>query len=544
MSILAPARTLAVKILRIQSFLEAMAFCGKIGFANCSEFGMGDTFYTHMKHLIGASAKMNNFTFEDISSAVTYLGASQRPEGLLDELVVDASSAPPLLGQVGVSVSATLSLTFLIVAAVTMALSLLCRKQRIYCVESAVFVPPQSWRISHDEQKNVARAQGCYNEESLSLMFRTLDKSAIGGSSHMPPAYHPSKDGITKGLFDMAASREEAEAVVFPIVREVLDKAKLSPCDIDFLIVNCSLFTPTPSLCAMICNNFKLREDVSSYNLGGMGCSANVISVDLAKQLLQNQPGSRALVVSTEIITPNMYQGNDKGMLVQNTLFRAGGVALILSSRRSDASRSKYELLFAGRSQVSDDAAFGAVFQREDDDGNRGVALSKEIVKVAGRAMTAQFSQLGRRILPVSEQVKVGLNLTLIALIRWSCKQGFIEAVPPASYVPDFSKAVEHFCIHAGGRAIIDGVQKNLGLADHYMEASRQTLSDWGNTSSSSIWYEMEWLERFGDMRKGDRTLQITFGSGFKCNSAVWRVLRVDMTKRCVPIKPALGTHA
>merc|ERR1712093_61134 len=208
----------------------------------------------------------------------------------------------------------------------------------------------------------------------------------------------------TKGEFSMAASREEAEAVVFPIVQEVLDKSKLSPRDIDFLVVNCSLFVPTPSLCAMICSKFGFKEDIRSYNLGGMGCSANVISVDLSKQLLQNQPGSRALVVSTEIITPNMYLGNEKSMLVQNTLFRAGGVALVLSSSRRDAPRAKYELVFTGRAQVSDDAAYGAVFQHEDSEGHRGVALSKDIVKVAGRAMKTQFSQLGKFILQFSEQ--------------------------------------------------------------------------------------------------------------------------------------------
>jgi 3-ketoacyl-CoA synthase len=411
-------------------------------------------------------------------------------------------------------------------------------RSKIYCVESSVFVPPASWRFTHEQQKAIARAQGCYNEESLSLSYRTLDKSAIGDSAHMPPAFHPSADGETKAIFNMATSREEAEAVMFPIVQEVLEKSGLAPRDIDFLIVNCSLFVPTPSLCAMICNKFRFKEDLRSYNLGGMGCSANVISVDLAKQLLQNQPGARALVVSTEIITPNLYVGNDKSMLVQNTLFRAGGAALVLSSNPKDASRAKYELVFAGRAQVSDDASYGAVFQHEDSEGHRGVALSKEIVKVAGRAMAAQFKQLGRRILPFSEQAKVGFNLLQATIVKRAQQAGLTDVKPPAPYVPDFSKAVQHFCIHAGGRAIIDGVQKNLGLTDKQIEASRQTLHDWGNTSSSSIWYEMEWLERFGNMRRGDKTLQITFGSGFKCNSAVWRVLRVDQTKRSVPIKP------
>merc|ERR1712187_199032 len=358
-----------------------------------------------------------------------------------------------------------------------------------------------------------------------------------GQSTHWPPAAIPAKDGKSRIVADMAASREEAEAVVFPIVQSVLEKTGVAPKDIDFLIVNCSLFSPTPSLCAMISHKFKFRQDVRSYNLGGMGCSANVISVDLAKQLIQNEPGSRALVVSTEIITPNLYWGNEKSMLLQNSLFRCGGVALLLSSRRRDASRAKYELIYTGRVQMSDDESFEAVYEKEDSEGNRGVALSKEIVSVAGRAMKANFTQLGRQILPASEKAKVVCNRVAASAVSKARKLNLTEMPVPRAYVPDFTKAVDHFCIHAGGRAVIDGVQKSLGLEEKYVEPSKKTLEDWGNTSSSSIWYEAEWIERFGNLQVGQRVLQISFGSGFKCNSAVWRALRVDAAKRGLPIK-------
>ena len=37
----------------------------------------------------------------------------------------------------------------------------------------------------------------------------------------------------------------------------------------------------------MIVNKFKMRSNVVTYNLSGMGCSAGVIAISLARDLLQ-----------------------------------------------------------------------------------------------------------------------------------------------------------------------------------------------------------------------------------------------------------------
>jgi hypothetical protein len=52
--------------------------------------------------------------------------------------------------------------------------------------------------------------------------------------------------------------------------------------------------------------------------------------------------------------------------------------------------------------------------------------------------------------------------------------------------------------------------------------------------SSSSIWYELSFSETHGLVRRGDIVWQIAFGSGFKCNSAIWRARRTihDTTRR------------
>ncbi len=58
-----------------------------------------------------------------------------------------------------------------------------------------------------------------------------------------------------------------------------------------------------------------------------MGCSAGVIALDLAKELLELHPDSYALVVSHENITNNYYGGKDKSMLICNVSSSAKGPA-------------------------------------------------------------------------------------------------------------------------------------------------------------------------------------------------------------------------
>ena len=96
------------------------------------------------------------------------------------------------------------------------------------------------------------------------------------------------------------------------------------------------------------------------------------------------------------------------------------------------------------RTQYVSEDSFGCVYETEDKELHRGVRLSKDIVKVAGRAMEKNFTTLGPYILPITEQLKTGFWM----LVRAIAKQFKLGKVNP--YIPDFKRAVDHFCIHAG----------------------------------------------------------------------------------------------
>lgn len=386
------------------------------------------------------------------------------------------------------------------------------RPRPIYLVDFACYKPEDQRKMSNESFIQMTEDSGGFGDEMVNFQRRLATRSGLGDETYLPR-------GITSRPpnLNMKEARAEAEAVMFGALDSLFTKTGVKPDDIGILIVNCSLFNPTPSLTSMIVNHYKLRSDIKSFNLGGMGCSAGLISIDLAKQLLRANPNSYAVVVSTENITLNWYFGNDKSMLLCNCLFRMGGAAVLLSNKSRDRVLSKYELLHTVRTHKgADDRCYNCVYQREDEKGTIGVSLARELMAVAGDALKTNITTLGPLVLPFTEQF-----MFFVTLVR---KKVLKAKVKP--YIPDFKLAFEHFCIHAGGRAVLDEVQKNLQLADWHMEPSRMTLHRFGNTSSSSLWYELAYSEAKGRVLGGDRVWQIAFGSGFKCNSAVWKALR------------------
>ncbi|KAI3763846.1 hypothetical protein L2E82_13844 [Cichorium intybus] len=410
------------------------------------------------------------------------------------------------------------ALAFSLLTISILAFYLLNKPRTIYLLDFACFKPPSILRVPYATAAEHGRIILASQPKSIAFQVKIFERSGLGEETCLPHSLHylpPSPD--------MVDARDEAELVIFSAMDSLFQQTGINPKDIDILIVNCSLFAPTPSISAMVVNKYKMRSNVKSYNLSGMGCSAGLISIDFAKNLLQVHPESYAVVLSTEIITPNSYMGKERSMLLPNCLFRMGGAAILLTNKMSQRKRAKYILLHVVRTHKgSEDKSYRCVTQEEDKEGHVGIALNLDLMVIAGNSLKSNISTIGPLVLPATEQLLFLFNLVGRKFLKLNLKP----------YIPDFKKAFHHFCIHAGGRAVIDELQKSLRLSSEHVEASRMTLHRFGNTSSSSLWYEIGYMEAKGRMKKGDRVWQIGFGSGFKCNSAVWVCNReIEATK-------------
>ncbi|KAI3973175.1 hypothetical protein MKX01_020910 [Papaver californicum] len=396
----------------------------------------------------------------------------------------------------------------------TISVYFMSKPKPIYLIDFACYRPPDDLKVTKEQFIEKARSSGKFDEESLQFQRRILQNSGIGDETYIPKVVMSSENCST-----MKEGRAEASTVIFGALDELFEKCRIRPKDVGILVVNCSLFNPTPSLSAMIVNHYKMRGNILSFNLGGMGCSAGIIALDLARDMLQANPNNFAVVVSTEMVAFNWYPGKNKSMLIPNCYFRMGCAASLLSNRRHDFTRAKYRLEHIVRTHKgSDDRSFRSVYQEEDEQRFKGLKISKDLMEIGGDALKTNITTLGPLVLPFSEQLKFFATLARKQMF------GGKEAFKP--YIPDYKLAFEHFCVHAASKSVLDELQRNLELSEKNIEPSRMTLHRFGNTSSSSIWYELAYLEAKERVRRGDRIWQLAFGSGFKCNSVVWRSLR------------------
>lgn len=339
----------------------------------------------------------------------------------------------------------------------------------------------------------------------------------------------------TYGPRNIIAGREQCPTLVDSISEmddifsDTLDglflQTGVSPLEIDVLVVNVSLFSPMPSLTSRIVNKYKMREDIKTLNLTGMGCSGSLVAIDLVQILFKTYKNTYAIVVSSESLGPNWYCGKETPMMLANCLYRSGGCSMLFTNKPALRNRAILRLDGVIRTHMgSSDEAYGCSIQVEDEHGHVGFRLTKSIAKVAAKALTMNLQMQVSRVLPVKE---------LLRYVLVSCCQSNNKKANPtheggrrSSAGLNLKAGIDHFCIPPTESAVVDRIGKSLGLSEYDLEPVRMALHRFGNTSSGGLWYVLGYLEAKKRLKKGNNILMVSFGAGYECNSCIWEVMR------------------
>jgi predicted naringenin-chalcone synthase len=72
-------------------------------------------------------------------------------------------------------------------------------------------------------------------------------------------------------------------------------------------------------------------------------------------------------------------------------------------------------------------------------------------------------------------------------------------------------EAVQHWCIHPGGRRILDAIQKSNGLEEGSLATAHEVLQEYGNMSSPTILFV---LKKLLDNKVNGNIFGAAFGPG------------------------------
>ena len=250
----------------------------------------------------------------------------------------------------------------------------------------------------------------------------------------------------------MALYRREAPALAERAVRALGDTGPVT----HLVVASCTGFT-APGIDQLLARRLGLAGQVERTLIGFMGCYAAVAALRTARHIVRSEPGARVLAVTVELSTLHLQQADTAEPLLAMLLFGDGAAAALVTA---DPAGIALEEPFSATLDSSEELITWEI-------GDTGFAMALSGA-VPGRIADALAGPLGGRL------------------------KG------PA------------LAVHAGGRSILDAVEKAIGLDAHALDDSRAVLRDHGNMSSATLMFVLaRILERGG----ADGTA-IAFGPG------------------------------
>ncbi len=207
-------------------------------------------------------------------------------------------------------------------------------------------------------------------------------------------------------------------------------------------------------------------EDAERTLIGFMGCYAAAAVLRTAHHIVRSDPAARVLAVTVELSSLHLQFAQELEPLLAELQFGDGAAAALVTA---DPRGFGIVAPFAATLPQSD-----ALIRWTIGDAGFEMVLSGEVPGRIGAAL--QEEKVRRRLLD-----------------GWG---------------PD---EVDCWAVHAGGRSILDAVERGLELAPATLAASRRVLADYGNMSSSTLMFVLRDLL---DDRAAQRGVAIAFGPG------------------------------
>ena len=226
-----------------------------------------------------------------------------------------------------------------------------------------------------------------------------------------------------------------------------------------------------PGLDLEIMEVMNLSPSLFRTSVNFMGCYAAIHALKLAKMICDSTEHANVVIVATELCTLHFQEGYTMDNAASSLLFADGCAAVLVSnylnSKQAISLKSFYsQVAFKGK-----------------------------------KLMAWELSGKGF-LMTLSGYVPQLIEEDITALTTQALQQGKITR-----------EEISYWCIHPGGKKILDVIGKQLKLQESDLDYSRSILREYGNMSSPTILFVLKKIME-EPIKKGQNIFGVAFGPG------------------------------
>lgn len=227
-----------------------------------------------------------------------------------------------------------------------------------------------------------------------------------------------------------------------------------------------------PGLDLELTEALQLSPNIFRTSVNFMGCYAGIHALKLGKMICDSTLNANVLIVATELCTLHFQQAYTPDNAASSLLFADGSAALLISNDETQKPLASIDNFYSH-------VAFGGKKDMAWEISNKGFLMT------------------------LSGYVPELIEQDISSLVQKALQNSGLDM-----------QAIEHWCLHPGGRRIVDTIQKQLQLPDDNLAASRRTLHEYGNMSSATIFFVLKEILSQPKTKPAAPLLGIAFGPG------------------------------
>lgn len=247
---------------------------------------------------------------------------------------------------------------------------------------------------------------------------------------------------------------------------------KAVPTDITHLITVSCTGMSAPGLDLELVEALGLPPTVFRTSVNFMGCYAALHGLKLADALVRSSKDAKVLVVCTELCTLHFQQEPTLDNMLSSLLFADGSAAALVTP---------------------------------DDYAERGLRLDhfySQVVPEGKGEMTWHLSSTGFQMTLTNYVIDL-LRTDFAGLVESALRKGGRQQAD-----------VSHWCVHPGGKKILDAIYKSLGFTNGHLDESYAVLRQFGNMSSPTILFVLKEMLDKMDYSRSNCVFGAAFGPG------------------------------